>query len=104
MRGPALTHSGPVHNIRQRVSLPQQLSVDLVSTNIYYFNNTWTEPRGLVNNNDRACWVLVGSSTNACATPPTGAFTFTYDNDSRLFAPTTRTEWSSRTFTTPTTT
>ena len=48
MRVPALTHSGPVHNIRQRVSLPQQLSVDLVSTNIYYFNNTWTEPRGLV--------------------------------------------------------
>lgn len=42
------------------MSLPQQLSVDLVSTNIYYFNNTWTEPRGLVTADIElaACWDL----------------------------------------------
>jgi hypothetical protein len=48
MRGSALTHSGPVQNTQPRVSFSLQLSVDRVSTNIYYSNNTWTEPRGLV--------------------------------------------------------
>ena len=51
MRGPALTHSGPVQNTPPRVSFSQQLSVERVSTNIYYFNNTWTESRGLVMSN-----------------------------------------------------
>ncbi len=51
MRGPALSHSGPVQNTLPRVSFSTSLSVERVSTNIYYFNNTWTKSRGLVTKN-----------------------------------------------------
>ena len=48
MRATSLNNPGPVQNTPARVSFSQQLSVERVSTNIYYFDNTWTEPRGPV--------------------------------------------------------
>jgi hypothetical protein len=47
MRGSALTHSGPVQSPKARVTYSQQPYVERVSSNIYYFNNTWTKSRGL---------------------------------------------------------
>jgi len=64
-----------------------------------------TEPSGAVITNtynaaNELCWTYVGSSSNACASPPAGATTFTYESDGRKLTMTDGTGTSTWTYNT----